>query len=498
MQADGTWTVLVVSGDQPLRQELPRCLEEDYRVLMAASPHEARRLLGSDDIDVLLCDQQPGEPGAVEFLYDARVLHPETIRILITGSSDHHDLIRSINEAAVYQIVPKPWQRDQLLLLVKRALESRELARRHRYLSRELKFADAVLRKQNHQMTRLLRESYEFDRLVFASDAMVRVCELARKAAQTDLPVLIHGETGTGKELMARAVHFFSTRRSFPFLAQNCGALPDDLLQSELFGHKRGAFTGAIGDRLGLFPAADKGTVFLDEISDVSPSFQVSLLRFLQEGEVKPLGTNTTLRCDVRIVAASNQDLAKLVEQGKFRRDLYFRLRGFELHIPPLRERVDDIPVLAEYAAKKYAESIHRRIAGISAEVMDRLRAHPWPGNVRELENEVRRMVALSEDGAFLTAKLMSPEFARLVPKPVAVSNALGEPGTLKEKVESLESQLVAQSLLKNKWNHSRAARELGLSRVGLANKIRRYRLDHRSTEREAGSGESADRAGSA
>ena len=331
-------------------------------------------------------------------------------------------------------------------------------------------------------MVKHLQDIYEFDKLVFASDSMKTVCDLARKAATTDLPVLIQGETGTGKELMARAVHFFSNRREFPFLAQNCGAMSDDLLHSELFGHKRGSFTGAISDRLGLFPAADGGTVFLDEISEVSPSFQVSLLRFLQEGEVKPVGTHQTQHCNVRIIAASNQPLAKLVEQGKFRRDLYYRLRGFELHIPPLRERVDDIVVLAEYAATKYAETIRRRIAGISAEVMQRLKAHPFPGNVRELENEVRRMVALADDGEFLNVALMSPEFARLVPRPLddAHTAALKQHGNLKEKVESLETYLVAQALLRHKWNHSRAARELGLSRVGLANKIKRYKLDEK------------------
>ncbi len=294
--------------------------------------------------------------------------------------------------------------------------------------------------------------------------------------------MLIQGETGTGKELMARAVHFFSNRKDFPFLAQNCGALPDELLQSELFGHKRGAFTGAISDRLGLFPAADGGTVFLDEISEISPSFQVSLLRFLQEGEVKPLGTHQTRHCNVRIIAASNQPLQDLVQQNKFRRDLYYRLRGFELNIPPLRDRVEDIPVLAEHAAKKYAELINKKVGGLSADVMQRLKAHPFPGNVRELENEVRRMVALAGDGEFLSVKLMSAEFARLIPEKVggAQSGLLPGRGTLKQRVESLETYLVSQSLLKHKWNHSRAARELGISRVGLANKIKRYKLDHK------------------
>jgi two-component system, NtrC family, response regulator HupR/HoxA len=480
MRADGTLTVLAITGDGRARASLERCLRDDYRVLMSASVKDALQVMADEDIDLLLCDHRMPHVNAVELFRHTRVTHPEAIRILITGDTDHKELIRSINEAAVYQIVPKPWQSDQVRLLVKRALESRELARRHRYLSRELKFADTVLRDQNKHMARLLQDSYEFDKLVFVSNMMVEVCNLARKAATTDLPVLIQGETGTGKELMARAVHFFSNRKEFPFLAQNCGALPDDLLHSELFGHKRGAFTGAISDRLGLFPAADGGTVFLDEISEVSPSFQVSLLRFLQEGECKPLGTHQTRHCNVRVIAASNRPLKELVEKNQFRGDLYYRLRGFELVIPPLRDRVEDIPVLAEYVAKKYAESIHRRIAGISNDVIERLKAHAFPGNVRELENEVRRMVALAADGDFLSTKHMSPEYARLnrAPSSSAQASFLKDNATLKENVELLEMHMVAQSLLYHKWNHSRAARELGLSRVGLANKIRRYKLD--------------------
>lgn len=479
MQPDGTWSVLVVSDDAAARAMLIGCFESDYRVQATVSGRDALAIQDTEEVDVVLCEQWvAGTPG-VEFLREMRISHPEAIRILITGPMDHDETVRSINEAAVYQIVPTPWNADHLRLLVKRALESRELARRHRYLSRELKFADNVLRRQNDRMTQLLQDSYEFDKMVFASESMAALCNLARKAAATDLPVLIQGETGTGKELMARAVHFFSMRKSFPFLAQNCGALPDELLQSELFGHKRGAYTGAVSDRLGLFPAADSGTVFLDEISDVSPAFQVSLLRFLQEGEVKPLGTHQTRRCNVRIIAASNQNLKELVEQKKFRRDLYYRLRGFELNIPPLRERVEDIPVLAEHAANKYAESLHKKVAGISADVLKRLKAYAFPGNVRELENEVRRMVALAGNGEFLSAELMSPEFARLAPREPRQENAsfLNHPGTLKDKVEALEMQLVAQSLLAHRWNHSRAARELGLSRVGLANKIKRYEI---------------------
>ena len=485
MHPDGTLTILVVSDDAQARASLIGCFDADYRVRATVSGRDALSIQATEEVDLVLCEQRIADMSGVEFLREMRISHPEAIRILVTGPMDHDEMVRSINEAAVYQIVPKPWNADHMHLLVKRALESRELARRHRYLSRELKFADTVLRRQNDRMAKLLQDSYEFDKMVFASDSMAALCNLARKAAATDLPVLIQGETGTGKELMARAVHFFSNRKAYPFLAQNCGALPDELLQSELFGHKRGAYTGAVSDRLGLFPAADGGTVFLDEISDVSPAFQVSLLRFLQEGEVKPLGTHQTRRCNVRIIAASNQNLKDLVEQKKFRRDLYYRLRGFELNIPPLRERVEDIPVLAEHAAHKYAESLHKKIAGISADALRRLKVYPFPGNVRELENEVRRMVALAGDGEFLSAELMSPEFARLIPRDVRPESSAfaNQQGTLKELVEALEIRLVSQSLLTHRWNHSRAARELGLSRVGLANKIKRYRLDRETAQ---------------
>jgi two-component system, NtrC family, response regulator HupR/HoxA len=483
MQEGGVWTILIVGGEPKAHTSITKCLEDSYRLFKTPSGLEGLALLERESIDLVLCDQNTTDMTGVEFFQQTRISYPEAIRVLVTGNTGHDDMVRYINDAAVYQLVAKPWQPEHLLLLIKRALESRELARRHRYLSRELKFADEVLRRQNNNMTSLLTDIYEFDKLVFSSASMVEICNLARKAAVTDLPVLIQGETGTGKELMARAVHFFGRRKNHPFLAQNCGALSPELLQSELFNHKRGAFTGAISDRLGLFPAADGGTVFLDEISEVSPSFQVALLRFFQEGEVKPVGTHESQHCNVRIIAASNRPLSEMVAKGEFRRDLYYRLRGFELEIPPLRERAEDIPVLAEHAAKKYATSINRRIAGISPEVMQRLQAHTFPGNVRELENEVRRMVALASDGEFLSRKHMSPEFARLfpvTPEDQRQPDFLKGKSTLKEKVESLEVHMVTQCLLRNKWNHSRAARELGISRVGLANKIKRYKLDQR------------------
>jgi two-component system, NtrC family, response regulator HupR/HoxA len=472
-------TLLIVAAESGSRRDLVIFLKNDYRVLSAKSGKEAWAILAKEKVDLLLFDEGVPDIKGAEFFHEARVRYPDVIRILLTESRDFAELMAIIKEAAVYQVIPKPCPPWHLWLLVNRALESRELARRHRLLSRGLKFSDVAFRSHKEQVTKLIRESYEFDKLVFASDSMLEVCNLARKAATTELPVLIEGETGTGKELMARAIHGFSARKNFPFLAQNCGALPDELLQSELFGHKRGAFTGAISDRLGLFVAADGGTVFLDEISEVSPSFQVSLLRFLQEGEVKPLGAEKIRRTNVRILAASNRPIKDLVEQGRFRKDLYYRLRGFEINIPALRERVEDIPVLAEYFCRKYAGSMNRRIAGITVQVMRQLQAYPFPGNVRELETEIHRMVSLAGDGQFLSTEHLSEDLAKVIPPDVRHKelSLITGVGTLKQKVERLEAQVVTQALLRHRWNQSKVAKELGLSRVGLANKIRRYKL---------------------
>ncbi len=465
-----------LAADKALRKRL----SGDYLLSAADTLDRATKVMQSGEIDVVISEQQYGDGRGVEFLQRMRVLQPNAIRILVLASARREEIVTAINEAAVYQVVTAPWEPEQVSLMLKRALESRELARIHRYLSRELKFADAVLHRQNESMNRTLQETYEFDKLVFCSNAMAEVCNAAKKAAATDLPVLIQGETGTGKELLARAIHLYSKRQTQIFVAQNCAALADSLLQSELFGHKRGAFTGAVSDRLGLFLAADGGTVFLDEISDTSPSLQASLLRILQEGEVKLLGTDQTRRINVRIIAASNRPLSQLVADGSFRRDLYYRLRGFELLIPPLRERPEDIRVLTDYLVKKYAATmIGRRVPGIAAEVMQKLKSYTFPGNVRELENEIRRMVAVVEDGEFITVKHLSPEIAKSRPRPGRFSGVdpVANGATLREAVEHLEAQLVQQSLQRHHWNNSRASRELGLSRVGLANKIKRYRL---------------------
>ena len=477
MSSAPEFCVFLVGTDVLADRALHRHQRRQYAVHCVAKAADVDTLMLDHTPDVLVCEQQLSDARGVDLLQKMRVEHPHAVRVLALQSARRDEMVRAINDAAVYQVVSPPFEPEQMALLLKRALESRELSRIHRYLSRELKFADAVIRKENETMTRALQETYHFDKLVFASDKMAEVCNMARKAAATDLPVLIEGETGTGKELLAKAIHLFSGRHKQLFLAQNCGTISEDLLLSELFGHKRGAFSGAISDRLGLFVAADNGTVFLDEISDISPSVQVSLLRFLQDGEVKPIGSDRTKQINVRIVAASNRPVRQLVDEGKFRRDLYYRLKGFEVCIPPLRERPEDIPVLTDYLIKKYSEVFSRKIPGVAIQAQQKLRSHAFPGNVRELENEIRRIVATVENGEFITVQHLSAEIARARPK---ADRASGHPvlldgHTLKDRVEQLEVALVRAALERHRWNHTRAADELGLSRVGLSNKLKRY-----------------------
>ncbi|MBV1703671.1 MAG: sigma 54-interacting transcriptional regulator [Hyphomicrobiales bacterium] len=382
-------------------------------------------------------------------------------------------------QAAAYLYVLKPASPALIKLVAVRALEMAELSRRHRLLSRELKISiDDQMFFPAAEPLSVKGGWSQFERLVFVSAKMAELCDEARRAAKTELPVLIHGETGTGKELLARAIHFNSARMRSPLHVQNCGGLSDDTLHSELFGHVRGAFTGAIANRMGLFRAADGGTVFLDEISEVSPRFQVSLLRFLQEREIKPLGSDKVQFADVRIIAASNRPLAKLVERGEFRRDLFYRLKGFELLIPPLRERNEDVAPLAQFFVEKYAGVVGRRVLGLTADALARLRAYAWPGNVRELETEIRRMVAIAEQGGYISARHLSQAIGEVDIADAAAGLPAG--GNLKDMVEALERQAVSAALRRHQWNQTRVANELGLSRVGLANKIKRYSLEPR------------------
>jgi two-component system response regulator HupR/HoxA len=291
---------------------------------------------------------------------------------------------------------------------------------------------------------------------------------------------MITGESGTGKEMVARAIHYESLRADRPFITENCGALPDTLLESELFGYKRGAFTGAVEDRVGLFQQADGGTLFLDEIGETSPAFQVKLLRVLQEGEFRPLGSSRAVNVDVRVIAATNRNLDEDLLSGRFREDLYFRLATIAIHVPPLRERPMDFPLLADRVLDASCSALGKTVTGFRTDALAALATYDWPGNVRELQNEILRMVALA-NGPKLGAELLSPRVLR-VPAVTRVDSAEasagGLAGSLKEHLEQLETRVLKSAMQRHRGNKSRVARELGLSRVGLRAKLARFGLE--------------------
>nr|WP_198557056.1 sigma-54 dependent transcriptional regulator [Enterovibrio nigricans] len=307
---------------------------------------------------------------------------------------------------------------------------------------------------------------------------MKAICAQVARIAPFDIPVLVTGESGTGKELITRAIHYSSHRADKPFVTENCGAMPVQLLESELFGHTRGAFTGATTERTGLLEQADGGTVFLDEIGDTSLEFQVKLLRFLQEGEIRPLGSNRSRHVNVRVIFATNRHLEDEVRAGRFREDLYYRLAAVPIHIPPLRERPMDISVIANWILQNHIIAYDKPVDGFTDEALECMSAYHWPGNVRELENEVRRMLVMT-DSVQLGADLLSSKVLKVACGDVQQTNMpLLDEGSLKDRVEVLEARILKETLIRHKWNKSKAALELGLSRVGLRAKLERYGLE--------------------
>jgi transcriptional regulator with PAS, ATPase and Fis domain len=337
-------------------------------------------------------------------------------------------------------------------------------------VTRTLEAAEATLRAHRRRLVLVEPEFAEPDSIVARSKPMKRVLDLARRVARVDASVLVMGESGVGKERIARLLHDSSPRAAGPFIAVNCGAITEALLESELFGHRRGAFTGASEDKRGLFEVANGGTLFLDEVTETPLTLQAKLLRVLQEGEVRPLGTTQPRYVDVRVVAATNRDLEREVAEGRFREDLYYRLNVFPLRVPALSERREDIPLLASRFLSRYSKEIGKPIAGFTQEATETLRSHDWPGNVRELENEVQRLVIQADADAFITPELLSPRVRRLER---LLERAAVAPGSLKEMLDQVERHLIAEVLRRHGGNKTSAARELGITREGLHKKLR-------------------------
>ncbi|HEY6897675.1 MAG TPA: sigma-54 dependent transcriptional regulator [Rhodocyclaceae bacterium] len=473
--------VLVIDDEIRSLEALRRTLEEDFEVFTAASADEAMALMEREFVQILLCDQRmPGTSG-VDFLRQVRGRWPDTVRIILSGYTDAEDIITGINDAGIWQYLLKPWQPDQLLLTLKSAAEAWQLQQDNQRLSLELRDSPQTLKARVADKRARARAGAGFNRLARGEGSPLdALCSYAEKIAAYDLTILITGESGTGKELLGKAIHYASRRADKAFVLQNCGALPDELLASELFGYKRGAFTGAYEDRIGLFQQADGGTILLDEIGETSPAFQVKLLRVLQEGEIRPLGSTRSISIDVRVIAATNRDLEADVRSGRFREDLYYRLAGATIHLPALRDRQMDIPLIAEGLLERGMDHLGKRVNGFTKAAMDCMRSYRWPGNVREMQNEVLRMLALCE-GDWIDADLLSPRVVQAAGEESQardLSLLAGLDGSLKDRMEQLEARVIKEVLVRQRWNKTRAAEELGLSRVGLRSKLARYGLE--------------------
>ncbi|MDD5298485.1 MAG: sigma-54 dependent transcriptional regulator [Rhodocyclaceae bacterium] len=475
-------TVLVVDDELRSLEALKRTLVDDFTVFTAGSAEEAMQVMVAEFVQIILCDQRmPGTSG-VEFLRQVRAQWPDTVRIILSGYTETEDIIAGVNDAGIWQYLLKPWHPDQLLLTLKGAANLWRLQQDNQRLSLELRDSPQQIEARVSAKRIEAKARAGLDRITRAPDSPLNdLCNLALKVAPHDLSILLTGESGTGKELLARAIHYASGRSERAFVVENCGALPDQLLEAELFGHKRGAFTGAYEDRIGLFQQADGGTIFLDEIGDTSPAFQVKLLRALQEGEIRPVGSPRSVSVDVRVIAATNRNLEDDMRAGRFRVDLYYRLAGMTLLAPPLRDRPMDIaPIAQGLLERAQADHKHGRAKGFTAEALDCLAAYRWPGNVRELQNEILRMLALAE-GEWLGAELLSPRVLRAAAgeeqeRELGMLAALD--GSLKERVAQLEARIIKEVLVRNRWNKTQAAAELGLSRVGLRQKLARIGLE--------------------
>ena len=468
--------VLVVDDEVRSLETLRRTLEDHFTIFTAASADEGMAVMEREYVHIVVSDQRmPGTSG-VEFLRTVRGRWPDTVRMILSGYTDAEDIITGINEAGIWQYLLKPWRPDQLVLTLQGAANLWRLQQENQRLTLELRGSPEHLALRVAGLRRKARMQAGFDRLIRTADSPLnQVCELAGKVAVHDLAVLITGESGTGKEVLARGIHYASARAEQPFVVENCGAMPDTLLESELFGHKRGAFTGATESHIGLFQQADGGTLFLDEIGETSPAFQVKLLRALQEGEIRPVGGPRPVSVNVRLIAATNRDLEADVASGRFREDLYYRIAGMTLYLPSLRERPQDIEPIATGLLKALAPAGTQ----FEADAMRCLCAYAWPGNVRELQNEVQRALALA-DGPVLGAALLSPRVrqpARGALNPVAADAGHLTHGMLRHHLERLEAQLIRDAMLRHRGNKTHVADELGLTRVGLRMKLMRFGL---------------------
>ncbi|MFQ5847017.1 MAG: sigma-54-dependent transcriptional regulator [Candidatus Methylomirabilales bacterium] len=444
-------SLLIVDDEPSARLTLSILLKRaGYRVDEAAETGEAIRRLEHEPYDLVVTDLRMAGDGGIEVLKAAKKVSPRPEVIVLTAYGSIGSAVEAMKLGAV-DYVAKPFEPEEMLLTIQKALERRRLLEEVRYLRDQV------------------RERYSFDTIVAKSVKLQKVLETASQVAKTDATVLIQGESGTGKEVIARAIHAWSPRAGRPFIAIDCATLPESLLESELFGHVKGAFTGALGAKKGLFEEGDGGTIFLDEVGGMPPSTQAKLLRVLQEQVIRRVGSTTPVRIDIRILAATNQDLKGLVENGTFREDVYYRLNGIVLPIPPLRERREDVIALATHFLKLFGQRLGRKVKGISSEAMEGLVGYAWPGNVRELEKAIERAVVLGR------SELLMPD--DLPPSLLGQGDLKSSPPGRRMTLAELEEGRILSALYDHGWNQTKAAEELGISRTTLWRKLKEYQI---------------------
>jgi DNA-binding NtrC family response regulator len=439
--------VLVVDDDPGLREAFRLILEDDYEVLEAAGGAQALEVVRSTPVDLVLLDIRLPDIDGIEVLERIKAFDDGVEVILVTAVQTVRTAVAAMKLGA-FDYLTKPFEEDEITAVVRRALERRALDREVVYLRSEL------------------ARRHDFEELVGRHPAMQRLYQMIGAVARTPITVLIVGESGTGKELVARAIHHQGPVRDGPFVPVNVAAIPDTVLESELFGHEKGAFTGAFQRKLGKFELAQGGTIFLDEIATLRVDLQAKILRALQEREIERVGGTRRIKLGVRVIAATNVDVRRAIQSGALREDLYYRLNGVQIEVPPLRDRREDIPLLADHFVRRCRRDFHREVTGVTPAAMAVLQGYPWPGNVRELQNTIERAVALAEGPVIEVRDLpLDLVLPRDLERP-------GSPGRLRDARDHFERQLILRVLERERWNHSEAARVLGLHRNSLAKRL--------------------------
>ena len=447
---------ILVVDDRPsnVKALRMRLAAAGYGVVEALNGPDALQIVEREDPDLVLLDlMMPGMDGYEVCRRIKAQRDTDFIPVIIVTARTETDAVVKGLETGADEYVTKPFEPLELMARVKSMLRIRRMYQENTYLRKEIVGA------------------HRFDNLIGQGPAMEAVYALVEKVIQSSVSVLLTGETGTGKESVARAIHYNGPRKEHRFVAINCGALPENLLESELFGHRKGAFTDALEDRVGLFEAAEQGTVFLDEIAETSAAMQVRLLRVLLEGEVTRIGESEPRKVDVRIIAATNRDLETAVQSGRFREDLYYRLSVFPIRLPPLRERREDIPSLAVHFLKKHTEASRKPVGGFAADALDALTRYEWQGNVRELENEIQRAIVLTQEGVVVAADVLSEK----VQGAVRETGSWRKEGAIRDAVEAVEKEMIGAAFERCAGNKTAMAKQLGITRYTLLKKMKDY-----------------------